>query len=140
MSSSILLCKGCLHSYKCYCIVRSQSCVHHVSCHGVITIATQVKSRSIRTRAYNLLFYTTTSEKYLNLYTVPARPDVSYFCHACMPLPQRPSAANSCYKPLAVRVHPPVPTSDVSHGGIRKKSKPQPVLESRVLVLAIGVS
>ena len=35
------------------------------------------------------------------------------------PLPQRPSAANSYYNPLAVRVHPPVPTSGVLHDGIR---------------------
>ena len=35
---------------------------------------------------------------------------IKYLCHACTPLPQRPSAANSYYNPLAVRVHPPVPT------------------------------
>ena len=38
--------------------------------------------------------------------------------HVCTPLPQRPSAANSYYNPLAVRVHPLVPTSGVLHGGI----------------------
>ena len=31
------------------------------------------------------------------------------------PLPQRPSATNPYYNPLAVRVHPPVPASGVLH-------------------------
>ena len=35
-------------------------------------------------------------------------------------LPQRPSAANSYYSPLAVRVHPPVPTPGVLHGGVTR--------------------
>ena len=43
------------------------------------------------------------------------------------PLPQRPSAANSYYNPLAVRVHPLVPASGVLHEGIRKKMKSRPV-------------
>ena len=38
-----------------------------------------------------------------------------YLCHACTPLPRRPSAANSYYNPLAVRAHPPVPASGVLH-------------------------
>ena len=43
----------------------------------------------------------------------PAGQDVSYLCHACASLPQRPSTENSYYNPLAVRVHRPVPERHV---------------------------
>ena len=39
------------------------------------------------------------------------------FCET--PLSQRPTVANSFYNPLAVHVHPPVPSSDVLHKDMR---------------------
>ena len=43
------------------------------------------------------------------------------FYHACTPLPQWPSAVNSYYNPLAVRVHPPIPTFGVLYAIARPR-------------------
>ena len=44
----------------------------------------------------------------------PNRPKTQSNEHACAPLPQRPSAANSyCNPRFAMRVHPPVPAFGV---------------------------
>ena len=48
-------------------------------------------------------------------------------------LPQRPSAANSYYNPLAVRVHPPVPASGVLHGMVAIFSKVRQEISIRLL-------
>ena len=70
----------------------------------------------IETRMFHILttLYDTGMEADLGT-CINNKPGTYYIVRPCheTPLPQRPSAANSYYNPLAVRVHPPVPASSV---------------------------
>ena len=62
---------------------------------------------------------------------------LSYFCRET-PLPERPSAANSYYNPLAVCVHPPVPTSGDLHEQNKSLKKKNAQRGARARNLPIG--